>query len=207
MMPKWFHFELYIHIRAQPLIKEELPPLRLSPSLIKYSYVCLRATEKDCGSCTPTKLSLFRSILIYFNLNKNVGDYRNHGVIKTNHGVTGTSRQGFSHDRDKLVSNRDKLVSVTVWTKQIILWSRFFSWSRLGHQKIPFNSKPMTKSLVTMLSHDWAVKVSSDMSYVCRDRYCTAVIADWKIANWLIPSQLNNRFDPDHGNHGGRSLR
>ena len=51
------------------------------------------------------------------------------------------------------------------------------------------------------------VKVSSDMSYVFRDRYCTGVIADWKIANWLIPSLFNNQFDPDHGNHGGRSLR
>ena len=33
-------------------------------------------------------------------------------------------------------------------------------------------------SLVTILSRDRAVKVSSDMSYVFRDRYCTAVIAD-----------------------------
>ena len=69
------------------------------------------------------------------------------------------------------------------------------------------NSLKHATSLVTILSRDRAVKVSSDMSYVFRDRYCTAAIADWKIANWLIPSLFNNRFDPDHGNHGGRSLR
>ena len=58
-----------------------------------------------------------------------------------------------------------------------------------------------------MMSRDWAIKVSSDMSYVFRNIYCTAAIADWKITNWLIPSLFNNRLDPDHGSHGGRSLR
>jgi len=94
-------------------------------------------------------------------------------------------------------------------------WKIIHSNGKIKAKKNKFSTRPLhdqnkqkrATSLVTMLSRDWAVKVSSDMSYVFRDRYCTAVISDWKIANWMIPSQFNNRFDPNHGNHGGRSLR